>query len=171
MKESLSRFRRDTNFLSSARTVGEKEKMTETNPKTEEAQDSPNLPRGVRLIRGVYWFLVVCGLLLFTAMLTGLESANKTSTVETSFTMIINLLILYGLQKRKHWVVTLVLYFSAWTLFSNFIRVIGETASTSAMMKQKVASFLFALFSIYQLYVFRQKETKQYFSQKGQTLY
>lgn len=108
---------------------------------------------------------------MFTAMFAGLESASKMSVPETSFTMAINVLILYGLQKRKQWVVSLILFFSAWTLFSSFIRVVGETASTSAMMKQKVAAFLFALFSIYQLYVFRRKETKLYFSQKGQTLY
>jgi hypothetical protein len=42
---------------------------------------------------------------------------------------------------------------------------------TSDMMKQKVTAFLFALFSIYQLCVFRRKETKLYFSQKGQALY
>ena len=145
--------------------------MTEIDLKAEEVPDNLNLQRGVRFIRGAYWFLVVCGLLMFTAMIAGLESANKMSVAETSFTMSINLLILYGLQKRKHWVVSLVLFFSAWTLFSNFLRVVGETASTSDMMKQKVAAFVYALFSIYQLYVFEKKETKLYFSQKGQTLY
>lgn len=145
--------------------------MTEIKTKTEEVSDSSNLPRGVKFIRGAYWFLAVGGLLIFTAMFAGLESVSKISGAETAFTMIINLLILYGLQKRKHWVVSLILFFSAWTLFSSFIRVVGETASTSAMMKQKVGSFVIALFSIYQLYVFRQKETKEYFSQKGQTLY
>lgn len=145
--------------------------MKEIIRKSEETSNSSNLPGGVRFIRGVYWFLVVCGLLMFTAMFAGLESASKMSVAETSFMMAINVLILYGLQKRKQWVVSLILFFSAWTLFSNFIRVVGETASTSDMMKQKVAAFLFALFSIYQLYVFRRKKTKLYFSQKGQTLY
>lgn len=151
--------------------VGKKEQMIEINPLNTEAPDSSNLPRNVRFIRGVYWFLAVCGLLIFVMDLAGIDSAKNISIPESSFTMVINLLILYGLQKKKNWVVSLVLYFSAWTLFSSFIRVVGETASTSDMMKQKVSWFIFALFSIYQLYVFRQKETKLYFSQKGQTLY
>ena len=145
--------------------------MTEIETNIEEVPQNSKLPRGVRIIRGIYWFLVICGLLLFINMITGIESANKLSVAETSLTMIINLLILYGLQKRKNWVVLLVLYFSAWTLLSNFLRVVGETPTTADMMKQKLASLMFALFSIYQLYVFRRKETKQIFNQKGQTLF
>jgi hypothetical protein len=151
--------------------VGEKEQMTEINPINTEAPDSSNLPGNVRFIRGVYWFLAVCGLLIFIIDLVELDSAKINSIAESSLMIVINLLILYGLHKKKKWVVPLVLYFSAWTLFSSFIRVVGETTTTSDMMKQKVSWFLFALFSIYQLYVFRQKETKLYFSQKGQTLY
>lgn len=135
-----------------------------------EVTEISNLPKNVRFIRGVYWFLVVCGLLIFIEDLVG-ESAINISIAESSLTTAINLLILYGLQKRKQWVVSMVLYFSAWTLFSSFLRVVGEAAATSDMMMQKVAALLFALFSIYQIHVFRRKETKLYFSQKGQTLY
>lgn len=145
--------------------------MSEINPKTEKILESSQLPKGVRFISGVYCFLVVRGLLIFIAIFSGLESAKKLSAAETSLTTIIALLIIYGLQKRKNWVVSLILFFSAWALFSSFVRVVGEAATTSSMMKQKIASFLFALFSIYQLYVFRQKETRLYFNQRGQTLF
>lgn len=100
---------------------------------------------------------------MFAWKLTGLKSANKISVAEASFTMIINALILYGLQKRKQWVVSLVLFFSAWTLLSNFIRVVGGTGiTTTDMMKQKIGSLIFALFSIYQLYVFRKSSTSRF---------
>jgi hypothetical protein len=138
---------------------------------TKELKEDSELPRSVSFVRGVYWFLVVCGLLVLLGDLVGQESAKKISVTEATFMTIINILILYGLQKRKNWVVSLILYFSAWNLFSNFLRVIGETASTGDMMKQKIASLILALFCIYQIQVFRQKETKLYFSQKGLTLY
>jgi hypothetical protein len=140
--------------------------MTESNSINREVTEISSLPKNVRFIQGVYWFLVVGGLIAFIEDLVGGSAIN-----ELSLTTAINLLILYGLQKRKQWVVSLVLFFSAWTLFSSFLRVVGETAATSDMLKQKVAALLFALFSIYQLYIFRGKEAKLYFSQKGQTLY
>ena len=86
--------------------------MSEIKTKTGEVLDSPNLPRGVKFIRGAYWFLAVGGLLIFTAMFAGLGSISKISGAETAFTMIINLLVLYGLHKRKYWVVSLILFFS-----------------------------------------------------------
>jgi len=65
--------------------------MTELDPKIVEVPENSKLPSGVGIIRGGYWFLVICGLLLFVNMITGIESANKLSVAETSFTMIINL--------------------------------------------------------------------------------
>jgi len=129
-------------------------------------------PSDVRFIRGIYWFLVVCGLLFFTAMCAEKVSADKLSTAKTTFTMTpFYVLILFGLHKRKCWIVSMILYFSAWMLVSNFVRLVGETASTGAMMEHKAACFLLALLSLYQLHVFRKKETELYFRESGQTLF
>jgi hypothetical protein len=145
--------------------------MTENHQTIELVPDGPILPVGIRFIRGAYWFFVAGGLLLFVAMIAGLESANKISVAETSFGLTIYILILYGIHKRKNWLVSLILFYSSWTLISSFIRVVGDAPVDSTMLKQKIGAFLIALFSIYQIYIFRRRDTKQFFSEKGQTLY
>jgi hypothetical protein len=145
--------------------------MAENLQEIDRDPDSPILPAGIRFIRGVYWFFIAGGLLLLTTMITGLESADKVSLAETTFGLTINTLILYGIKKRMHWLVSLILFYSTWTLFSNFLHVIGQTATNSTMIVQKIGSFLFALFAIYQIYIFTRKDTKLYFNEKGQTIY
>jgi hypothetical protein len=145
--------------------------MEENHQEINRDPDNSILPTGIRFIRGVYWFFIAGGLLMLTSMVTGLESADKVSLAETTFGLTINTLILHGIKKRKHWLVSLIIFYSTWTLLSNFLHVIGETATTTPMFAQKIGSFLFALFAIYQIHIFTRKETKLYFSEKGQTIY
>jgi hypothetical protein len=145
--------------------------MTENHQTIELVPSGPNLPDGIRFIRGVYWFFVVGGFLSVGALVTGLTSTEKASLAETSFGLMTNTLILYGLMKRKYWLVSLILFYSSLLLITNFLHVTGETAINSSMIAKKIGSFLLALFSIYQVCIFMRKDTKLFFNEKGQTLY
>lgn len=71
---------------------------------------------------------------------------------------------------KKSWIVPLVLINASWKLIWQFLHVVGGSAIDAKMLTQKFTHLMFAIFCIYQIFVFTRRETKAYFRWKGQTI-
>lgn len=130
----------------------------------------PNVPKGIRFIRGAYWFLVACGILAFLGKLAHLPSVQKYSVAVISFNSLVHLAILFGIYKKKIWLVPLILLYSYLNIVGLLVLVVLTQASDIAMLKEKVVHIIVALFWIYQVIVFSRKETRLYYRERGQTI-
>ena len=129
-----------------------------------------NLPRGIRFIKGAYWFLVVAGPLAILGKLAGLPSVQKYSTAVMAFNSLLDLAILFGIYKKRSWLVPLVLFYAYLNIVGRLALVVLPQVSDIKMLEGKVVHLMFAVFCIYQVIVFSKKETKLYYSEKGQTI-
>ena len=128
------------------------------------------LPKGMRFIRGAYWFLVVCGPLVILGKFAGLQSVQKSSTAIVAFNLLVDLTILFGIYKKKTWLVPLVLLYASLNIVGRLALVVLPQATDIKMIEKKFVDIVFALFCMYQVIIFSRKETKHYYSEKGQTI-
>jgi hypothetical protein len=129
-----------------------------------------SLPKGIRFIRGAYWFLVAGGSLVLVGKLAGLPSVQKYSTAVISFNTLIDLAILFGIYKKKVWLVPLLLLYAYLNIMGRLALVVLPQASDIRMLEGRFVHMMLAVFCIYQVIVFSRKETKLYYSEKGQTI-
>ena len=84
---------------------------------------------------------------------------------------LIDMIALVGIYKRQSWVIPLVTFFSCWRLVTSCLHVLGEKTADIRMLEVKGVYLIGALFCAYQIVVFTGKETKAYFSEKGQIIF
>jgi hypothetical protein len=146
--------------------------MTEDQRPAENVLNSSDMPTGVGLICGVYWVTLIAGVFVLTFISVGMvESPRKYYTAEILLGLMTNVMILYGLNKRKNWIPPFILFYSTWGLFSQFIRIVGQSATSSSSLTTNFGRFLSGMFFVYQIYLFTRKDIKLYFREKGQTIY
>lgn len=129
-----------------------------------------DLPKGIRLIRGAYWLLVILGLIALLGKFAGLPSVQQYSTAVMTFNAIIYTSILYVLYKKKSWIVSFILFYAYLMIVGRLALIVLADATDIKMIEQKVGNIFLAIFFMYQVIVFSRKETKRYYGEKGQTI-
>lgn len=128
------------------------------------------MPTGLSFIRGVYWLLVSIAFFVLLAKVLEFEGAKKITGAEILLGTMVDLAVLLGFYWRKSWIVPLVLINASWKLIWQFLHVVGGSAIAVNMLTQKFTHLMFAIFCIYQIFVFTRRETRAYFRWKGQTI-
>jgi hypothetical protein len=129
-----------------------------------------NLPKGLRLIQGIYWFNVLARTAVLTGKAAGLWKEREIYPAFMIVSILIESILLFGIYKRKSWLVPLALIYSYLNLAWGFYDVMVQRALDTKMLGQNLAGLLLALFCIYQIAIFSRPETKQYYKEKGTTL-
>jgi multisubunit Na+/H+ antiporter MnhF subunit len=142
--------------------------MNENHQENLHTTEESLIPSGVRFVRIVYAVGAIIWFYVLIRKVTGADRFMSFNDIEIIVNVIINSLAIYGLYKRKSWIVPLILIYSAWNFVAKFIRVIGGASPDLNALGHKFGHLLIALFFAYQLYLFTRKETKRYFQEKGQ---
>jgi hypothetical protein len=147
---------------------GDKKPMNDNHQENPCTTEDIPIPGGVRFVRAVYAVGAIIWLYVLIRNFTGAERFKSYSEIEIGVNVIINSIALYGLYKKKSWIVPLILVYSAWNFVAKFLRVIGGTSPDLNALGNKLGHLLLALFFVYQLYLFTRKETKRYFQDDSQ---
>jgi hypothetical protein len=123
-------------------------------------------------LRKVYAFLIALGALyasmfmIYSLMDKSYFETKHVYNWESFVSLLIYISIYFGLKKRSHWVIHLVLICSAFSIFVIFISILSP-AESIAMLVGKVINVMLLFFFIYQINFFRRKEVKTFFSTSG----
>lgn len=125
------------------------------------------MPKGVRLIQGVYWFIVVGRVSFICGKLAGFLKGREYSPAFMVFSILIEAIILLGIYRKKSWLVPLALYYSYFTLAWNFIDVMTQRGQDYNTLTDNFSGITIALFCVYQIFVFSRVETKKFFREEN----
>jgi ABC-type multidrug transport system permease subunit len=128
-------------------------------------------PYGVDLIHLIYMLFAFFGsMLLFVyliVILTDLNEDELRSWFFSAFMISCIWVIIYGLYKRKSWLVIFILAFSAFSFIHSCFDVFGVGSISGLDILKKIISLLSAIFYGFQLIIFSRKETKEYYGFSG----
>jgi|ERR1039457_2823188 uncharacterized membrane protein YwaF len=126
-----------------------------------------NLPPGISFICGVYWFILFCAFVTVLTKVLDNESSNDILWVEILPSAVVTLAVLLGFYKKKSWVVPLILINATWRFIDQFYQLlVGDTVINAKFFTHKLIHLMFAIFCIYQIFIFTRRETKAYFQWK-----
>ncbi len=128
------------------------------------------VPKGIRLIRGIYWFFVVGRSFVLIGKVAGFWKNREIFPEVMLFSLLIESTILVGIYKKKSWLVPLALFYSYLTLAFNFFDVMSQRSLNTKMLAENLSGLVLALFCLYQIVVFSRSETKTYYKEKSQTI-
>lgn len=127
------------------------------------------MPKGVGLIIGVYWFDVVGRILFLCGKLTGHLKDREYSPAFMVFSVFIEAIILFGIYRKRSWLVPLALYYSYFTFAWNFINLMTQKGQDYNTLMENFSGLTTALFCVYQIIVFSRVETRKFFRGKSVT--
>lgn len=127
-------------------------------------------PKGIHLISGVFWIFLIGGFIPILGRLAGLSSAQEFSIADMAFNTLMRAVIIYGINKKKIWLVPFVLFYAYLSLLRELALVALTEVTAINMLGQKFVHMVLAVFFIYLVVVFSRKETKLYYEEKGQTI-
>ncbi len=134
---------------------------------------SEKIEKIIKNLRKVYAFLIVLGVLsasfFFIDSAVG-DTTTKTQHKEGLINLLLYISIYFGLRKRSHWVVHLILICSAFALFVISIDILSPAESIE-MLVTKIVNVILLFFFIYQINFFRRNEVKTFFSTSGVEFY
>jgi hypothetical protein len=80
----------------------------------------------------------------------------------------------YGIEKRKNWVVPVVLLLSAWGLINFFFYIFEPSRSQNSQIIYYITSGIgvtFLIFYIYSIFIFSKNKTRIFFNETGKILF
>jgi hypothetical protein len=119
-------------------------------------------------IQRVYLLLTILGLFTLSLGLFGFEFRRE--YLEELISVIIFVIIYFGLRRRQGWVITLILIFSVFQGLGAFLKIIQPAEDIRSLVLKFVSCLLF-FFAAYQLYFFRRKEVRALFGDQGVVLF
>jgi hypothetical protein len=132
--------------------------------------DMNSPPNGIHLIRRVFWLLLIVGIITLLAKLVSFPIVQKYTVAVLAFNSLMYATIIYGIDKKKIWLVPFLLFYAYLSLLGEIITVVFTEATDIDMLVQKLFHMILAVFFIYLVIVFSRRETKTYYSEKGQTI-
>lgn len=128
-------------------------------------------PRGVELIRNLY-FLFVIFIALLSMIFFLIQDYSRFGKNFLQF--VFCFLAFYGIDKRKDWTVPTVLILSAWGLINSTFNFMSRSHSQDSQILyyiRTLTAIMFFVFYIYSIFIFSRRETRLFFSEKGKILF
>ena len=139
--------------------------MVEPHPEKKSDQDRSQIPSGINLIRTVYLFLAM-GALFLLAILLAKKDSTTAEIINGLMYLSIYISVIFGIYKRKSWLVLLILLHSYWSVGWSFLYVMGAEVADTKILAKKLFQLMAIAFYIYQIFIFSKEETKQYYKEK-----
>jgi hypothetical protein len=120
-------------------------------------------PPGVRIIYNVYKFIVIIGAIVLPIAILLKHKLTSTNVIfAIIFVLSVDVVILYGISRKKPWIVLLVLFYSYISLLSELFKMLAKKDIEFSVV-DLCLNFAYTVFIIYSIYVFSRKDTKLYF--------
>jgi hypothetical protein len=139
-------------------------KATTTQGSPESRMAQVSIESVVRTIQKVYLFFAVMGVLGVPVLL--LRSSGALPVLQDIFLTLLYSAVYFGLRRRKEWVITLVLIFSALCFVQYFFDIMHPADGIKALLA-KVVVLLLLSFYAYQIHFFSRADVRERFGDKG----
>jgi hypothetical protein len=125
-----------------------------------------SLYKRLELIKNAYLAFIVFLTFAFVVKIMS-KFGNEFNIPEFLLKYCVLIVIYYGINKIKRWVVLLVLLCSYWGVVSCVLELLTSYSDIIQLIVSRTFSVAFLCFFVYQIYVFSKKETKKIFGAKG----
>ena len=125
-------------------------------------------PPGVKFVRDIYiLFLILIAFLTFVAIAT----QNYTTVGFLIISFLICFAAFIGINKRKDWVVSVVLIASAWGILNVLVGLLESSPGKLVFILKAFLGLISLAFYLYCKFLFSKKETRLFFKEKGKLLF
>jgi hypothetical protein len=135
-----------------------------------ELLSTEQIARRIKIVRSVYLVYVCFGVFAIMTIIFGSsEGSPPKEGGEWLLVIWASLFTYYGLRKRRDWVLPLLHILSAIMLVGSLIIVLSPAQDLPSLLG-KTPCVGFALFSIYQIYLFQKQEVKDFLGTDGKVI-
>ncbi len=120
----------------------------------------------VNKIRKIYFVLICLGVFGVLILLGVSDKYGHKDSLGVIITLIVYLMIYFGLRLRKKWVIPFVLISSAFGVLRTLLAILQPAEDIEAIIHKFMAVIMF-LFYAYQLKFFSKREVRAFFRSEG----